>query len=267
VAAIDKDTATVIGIVLAGGTGSRLAPLTLVSNKHALPMGNVPMLHHSVDLLAKIGIRRVIIVCGDADAARFMRYFKDGSAFGVAITYTYQDRAGGIAEALGLCRAFAGGDKAFVVLADNGVQYVDVLARAVQEFGHPDHWRDAAVFTKEVAHPEHYGVAVYDAAGKVTDIIEKPANPPSNKAVTGFYLYPPDVFEVVQTLVPSMRGELEITDVNTWYLRQGYLHSYELEGVWWDAGESLQQYQAMHRYVLEHGCNHWLHAREEPRAG
>lgn len=255
-----------IGIVLAGGTGSRLAPLTYVSNKHALPMGNVPMLHHAVDLLAKIGIKRVIIVCGDADAARFMRYFKDGSSFGVAITYTYQDKAGGIAEALGLCRAFAGGDKAFVVLADNGVQYVDVLAKAVREFGHPDRWRDAAIFTKAVKHPEHYGVAMFDEQGRVTGIIEKPKDPTSNKAVTGFYLYPPDVFDVVQTLVPSTRGELEITDVNTWYLRENRLHSFELEGYWWDAGESLEQYQAMHRYVLENGCNHWQHSPTEEEA-
>ena len=252
-----------IGIVLAGGTGTRLAPLTLLANKHALPLGNVPMVHHSVDLLAKIGIHRVIIVCGDSDAAKFMRYFKDGSNFGVSVTYTYQDRAGGIAEALGLCRAFASGDQAFVVLADNGVQYVDVLARAVRELGHPDHWRDAAIFTTPVQEPRHYGVAVLDDDGRVTNIIEKPKNPPSNLAVTGFYLYPPDVFDAVATLVPSARGELEITDVNTWYLRQGRLRCYELEGFWWDAGESLQQYQAMHRHVLEHGCNHWQHAPKE----
>ena len=131
-----------IGIVLAGGSGTRLAPLTLLANKHALPLGNVPMIHHSIDLLAKIGISRVIVVCGDSDAAKFMRYLKDGSAFGVSISYTYQDRPGGIAEALGLCRAFAGGDQAFVVLADNGVEYVDTIAQAVRELGHPEHWRD-----------------------------------------------------------------------------------------------------------------------------
>lgn len=246
-----------IGIVLAGGTGTRLAPLTLVANKHALPLGNVPMIHHSIDLLHKVGVRRAIIVCGDSDAAKFMRYLKDGSAFGVSLSYTYQDKAGGIAEALGLCRGFAAGDQAFVVLADNGVQYVDTLARAVRELGHPDHWREAAIFTTPVEEPRHYGVVARDAAGGVAAIVEKPADPPSNLAVTGFYLYPPDVFEVLPALVPSARGELEITDVNNWYLRQGRLRMYELEGHWWDAGESLAQYQAMHRHVLEHGANHW----------
>lgn len=256
-----------IGIVLAGGTGTRLAPLTLLVNKHALPLGNVPMIHHSVDLMAKIGVERVIIVCGDSDAAKFMRYLKDGSAFGVQLSYTYQDRPGGIAEALGLCRSFAAGDQVFVVLADNGVQYVDTLATAVQELGHADHWRDAAIFTTPVAEPQHYGVIARDGQGRVTAIVEKPKDPPSNLAVTGFYLYPPDVFDIVTTLVPSARGELEITDVNNWYLRQGRLHMYELEGYWWDAGESLSQYQMMHRHVLEHGANHRkrsVHPPEDP---
>lgn len=255
-----------IGIVLAGGSGTRLAPLTLLANKHALPLGNVPMIHHSIDLLQKIGIGRVIVVCGDSDAAKFMRYLKDGAAFDVQLTYTYQDRPGGIAEALGLCRAFAAGDQVFVVLADNGVQYVDTLAQAVRELGHPDHWRDAAIFTTAVDEPQHYGVIARDPAGRVTAIVEKPKQPPSNLAVTGFYLYPPDVFDVVRTLVPSARGELEITDVNNYYLRERRLCMYELDGAWWDAGESLAQYQAMHRYVLEHGANHWRLPPEQPAA-
>jgi glucose-1-phosphate thymidylyltransferase len=246
-----------IGIVLAGGTGTRLSPLTILANKHALPLGNVPMIHHAVDLLAKIGITRAIIVCGDSDASKFMRYFKDGSRFGVSLSYTYQDRPGGIAEALGLCRAFASGDKAFVILADNGVQYVDTLARAVRELGHTDQWRQAAVFTARVDHPEHYGVVQLDENGKVIAILEKPKHPPSDLAVTGFYLYPPDVFEILPTLVPSQRGELEITDVNNYYLREGRLTMYELEGHWWDAGESLAQYHSMHHHVLKYGANHW----------
>ncbi|MCL4544853.1 MAG: sugar phosphate nucleotidyltransferase [Chloroflexi bacterium] len=248
-----------IGIVLAGGSGTRLAPLTFLANKHALPLGNVPMIHHAIDLLAKIGITRAIMVCGDSDAAKFMRYLKDGAAFGVSLSYTYQDRPGGIAEALGLCRAFAGGDKAFVILADNGVQYVDTLARAVRELGHTDQWRQAAVFTTRVEHPEHYGVVKLDDRGSVQAILEKPKNPPSHLAVTGFYLYPPDVFDILPTLVLSQRGELEITDVNNYYLRDGRLSMYELDGFWWDAGESLEQYQAMHQYVLEYGANHWQH--------
>jgi glucose-1-phosphate thymidylyltransferase len=252
-----------IGIVLAGGSGTRLAPLTLLANKHALPLGNVPMIHHAIDLLAKIGISRVIVVCGDSDAAKFMRYLKDGSAFGVSVSYTYQDRPGGIAEALGLCRAFADGDQAFVVLADNGVEYVDTIAGAVRDLRRPERRRDAAIFTTPVAEPQHYGVIARDADGTVTAIVEKPKLPPSNLAVTGFYLYPPDVFDVVPTLAPSARGELEITDVNNWYLRQGRLRMYELDGYWWDAGESLSQYQMMHRHVLEHGANHW----KQPPAG
>ena len=226
------------GIILAGGLGSRLFPLTKITNKHLLPVYNRPMIHWPLLAMVEAGIRDIMIVTGGNFAGAFLQLLGNGREFGLRdIHYTYQEGEGGIAAALSLAEHFVDGDRCCVILGDNVVEksikpYVDAYAK--QKSG-------AHIVLREVPDPERFGVCEFSAAGAITRIIEKPASPPSNKAVTGIYMYDEYVWEVIKTLKPSGRGELEITDVNNAYLRRGDLGYSHMDGWWTDAGtfESL----------------------------
>ena len=225
------------GVVLAGGTGSRLFPLTKVTNKHLLPVGHEPMIFHPVKKLIEAGIREILIVTGTEHMGAVVGLLGSGKDFGCELTYRVQDEAGGIAQALGLARRFGRGGRLVVVLGDN--IFESSLAPFAAAFRKQPH--GAKILVKEVPDPGRYGVAVTEA-GKVVRIIEKPKDPPSALAVTGVYFYDENVFEVIKDLRPSSRGELEITDVNNAYIARGELTFDVLPGWWTDAGtfESLK---------------------------
>ncbi|AFV24606.1 nucleotidyl transferase [Methanolobus psychrophilus R15] len=218
------------GIILAGGTGSRLYPLTKVTNKHLLPVYDKPMIYYPLQTLIDAGIKEIMIVSGRGHAGHFLELLGSGADFGVRLTYEIQDAAGGIAQALSLTESFADNDKVTVILGDNIFQ--DNIKDAVQNFKQGAH-----IFLKSVPDAQRFGVAEVDANnGHVLGIEEKPANPKSDFAVTGLYIYSKDVFEVVKTLKPSGRGELEITDVNNHYIRKDAMKFSMLDGYWSDAG-------------------------------
>jgi glucose-1-phosphate thymidylyltransferase len=217
------------GVILAGGTGTRLKPLTDVTNKHLLPVFDKPMIVHPLETLKQIGIDEICIVTGGEYIADFMRFLGSGSNFGVRFTYKIQDGPKGIAHALLQSEDFFKDQKVIAILGDNIFEKVDVPKEALED-------DNAYVFLKEVKNPQRFGVAVFDGNGNVTYIEEKPKEPKSNFVVTGLYIYPNDVFNFIKTLKPSQRGELEITDVNNWYLNQGRLKAIKLEGYWSDAG-------------------------------
>ena len=222
------------GVVLAGGTGSRLDPLTRATNKHLLPVGDKPMAQWAVDFLLEAGIDDLILVTGGDHVDDFRRYF------GESLHYAQQERAGGIAEALGLARDFAGGDRVVVMLADN--IFSAPITDTVRNFERQS--RGARVLlahVRETEHLRHLGVPrIVD--GRIAEIVEKPVDPPARYAVTGVYCYDADVFDVVARLEPSARGELEITDVNNHYVREGTLEHDVFDGYWGDAGESIDAY-------------------------
>ena len=222
------------GIVLAGGTGSRLDPLTRVTNKHLLPVGERPMVQWAVDYLAEAGVGELLVVTGADHVDDFRAYF------GEEVRYAKQERAGGIAEALGLAREFAAGDRIVVLLADN--IFGGSIAPVVQNFeAQQSGARVLLARVREVEHLRHLGVPRLED-GRIVEIVEKPETPPSGLAVTGLYCYDADVFDVVEQLEPSARGELEITDVNNHYVREGTLEHDVFEGYWGDAGESVDAY-------------------------
>ena len=227
------------GIVLAGGKGSRLYPLTKITNKHLLPVYNKPMIYYPVQTLVDAGIRDILIVTGGNHAGDFLQLLGNGREFGLSIVgYSYQEGEGGIADALKLAEDFAEGEKVCVILGDNIIQ--KGIAAAVADFERQE--KGAKILLKEVDDPERFGVAeIMD--GKVVNIVEKPEQPASNYAVTGIYMYDETVFDKVRTLVPSGRGELEITDVNNAYIREGNMTSAVLEGWWTDAGT----FESLHR--------------------
>ena len=221
-----------MGIVLAGGTGCRLFPLTKITNKHLLPIYDRPMIYYPIQTLVDAGIRDIMIVTGGRNSGDFLRLLANGKEFGLKhINYTYQEGEGGIADALGLAQHFADGQKICVVLGDNIIER-DIRQAAetfeAQESG-------AHILLKEVPDAERFGVAEV-SGGKVVGIEEKPNRPKSNYAVTGIYMYDASVFDKIHTLVPSRRGELEITDVNNAYIREGNMTFSYLEGWWTDAG-------------------------------
>ena len=225
------------GVILGGGLGSRLYPLTHATNKHLLPIYDRPMVFYPIATLVNAGIDEVIIVTGGPHAGDYLRVLQNGRHLGLRhLEYTYQEREGGIAEALALCEDFAAGESIVVILGDNTTD-ADIRP-AVENFGD-----GALIFLKEVHDPERYGCPVFDHADarKILRIEEKPKQPQSNFAVSGLYLYDRHVFEQIKRLKPSGRGELEITDVNNFYLQDGLLRWEELEGFWSDAGtfESL----------------------------
>lgn len=224
------------GVILAGGKGTRLGELTKVTNKHLLPVGPYPMVYHPLYKLTGAGMTDVLLVSGTEHMGDFVELFGSGKDYGCRLTYRVQDEAGGIAQALGLAELFCTNSRAVVILGDN--IFEDTLVEMMADADRQPDW--AWVALKEVHDPGRYGVAALDGA-RITDIEEKPKNPKSNWAVAGIYVYPPDVFQVIKSLKPSGRGELEITDVNNYYLKQGRLGSTKLTGYWTDAGtpESL----------------------------
>ena len=225
------------GVILAGGTGSRLFPLTKVTNKHLLPVGQEPMIFHPVKKLVEAGVHEILIVTGTDHMGDVVALLGSGREFGCEFTYRVQDQAGGIAQALGLARRFGRGGRLAVILGDN------IFEASIRPF--VDNFRrqpaGAKILLKEVPDPGRYGVAVTEGA-RVVRILEKPAEPPSALAVTGIYLYDESVFEIISELRPSGRGELEITDVNNAYIARGTMTYDTLPGWWTDAGtfESLR---------------------------
>jgi glucose-1-phosphate thymidylyltransferase len=220
------------GIVLAGGTGSRLYPLTKITNKHLLPVYDKPMIYYPIQTLVDAGIRDLLIVTGGRNSGDFLRLLANGKEFGLKhINYTYQEGEGGIAEALALAEHFAEGEKICVILGDNIIE--GSIRGAVEAFTRQE--RGAKILLKEVSDAGRFGVAEIQG-DKIVGIEEKPKRPKSNFAVTGIYMYDESVFEKTRYLKPSARGELEITDVNNAYIRENTMTFGYLEGWWTDAG-------------------------------
>ncbi len=220
------------GVVLAGGTGSRLFPLTKITNKHLLPIYDRPMIYYPIQTLVEAGITDIMIVTGGRNSGDFLRLLANGKEFGLKhINYTYQEGEGGIADALALAEHFADGHKICVILGDNIIE--GSIRPAADAFRKQD--RGAHILLKEVHDAERFGEAEVDG-GRIVGIEEKPKRPKSNYAVTGVYMYDASVFEKIKTLVPSHRGELEITDVNNAYIGEGSMTFSFLEGWWTDAG-------------------------------
>ena len=220
------------GVVLAGGTGSRLFPLTKITNKHLLPIYDRPMIYYPIQTLVEAGITDIMIVTGGRNSGDFLRLLANGKEFGLKhINYTYQEGEGGIADALALAEHFADGHKVCVILGDNIIE--GSIRPAADAFRKQDH--GAHILLKQVHDAERFGVVEVDG-GRIVGIEEKPKRPKSNFAVTGVYMYDASVFEKIKTLVPSHRGELEITDVNNAYIGEGSMTFSFLEGWWTDAG-------------------------------
>jgi len=226
------------GVILAGGLGTRLFPLTKVTNKHLLPVYDRPMIYYPLQTLVGSGITDIMIVTGGTSAGEFLRLLGNGKEFGLKhLNYTYQQGEGGIADALSLAEHFVGGEAVLVMLGDNILERP--ITEAVTEF--KNNPTGAKILLTEVEHPEWYGVVDLEGQ-RVVNIIEKPEKPRSNLVAIGVYLYDNNVFEMIRQVEPSARGELEITDVNNLYVRQGLMRFHEVEGWWADAGESFPMY-------------------------
>jgi glucose-1-phosphate thymidylyltransferase len=252
------------GLICAGGSATRLEELTRVANKHLLPVGRWPMVYYPLQLLQRIGVRDVLLVTGQHHAGQFIDLLGNGRVhargsdemlFDLDLTYKVQVEPGGIAQVVGMAREFAGSDRLVVCLGDN--IFEQAQADAIRS------WDDGAlVFVKEVPDPEHFGVVAYNGDGTVTDIVEKAgrvdtryAEPPSKDAVVGLYCYPPDVFDLIDGLEPSSRGELEITDVNRVYAQQGRLNVRRVDGWWHDGGKHWGDLADLGRLIEETGAN------------
>jgi len=254
--------AGVKGIILAGGSGSRLYPLTRITNKHLLPVYDQPMIYFAIQQLVGAGIDRILIVTGGNHAGEFLPLLGNGAAFGLKhLDYTYQEKPAGIADALALARHFVAGDEVCVVLGDNIFEHS--IAPHAERFRQQG--GGARVLVADVEHPEWYGVPTL-RGGRIVRIEEKPSQPASRLAVAGCYFYDPDVFSVVETLVPSKRGELEITDVNNAYLEKELLQHDVVDGYWADCGESFASYLRAQNLVAERGANKTAAAGEKARA-
>ncbi len=225
------------GVILAGGTGSRLHPLTKITNKHLLPVYDKPMIYYPLQTLVNAGITQILLVTGGRNSGDFLRLLANGKEFGLNhLNYTYQEGEGGIADALNLAEHFADGDQICVILGDNIIE--KDIRHAVEDFQRQE--RGAKILLKEVHDAQRFGVAEL-SGDRIVGIEEKPLHPKSNYAVTGIYMYDQTVFDKIRHLVPSRRGELEITDVNNLYIREGSMSFSYLDGWWTDAGtfESL----------------------------
>ena len=233
------------GIVAAGGIGTRLYPLTFITNKHLLTVYDEPMIYYPIRTLVKAGIKDVVVVTGGPHAGHFIRALKDGRDLGLEhIYYTYQEREGGISQAIACAEPYCENENVAVILGDNCTD--TDISKEVQEF------QDGAmIFLKKVPDPQRFGVPKFDLGNNIVEIIEKPQIPPSNYAVTGLYLYDRTVFDRIRGLRPSERGELEVTDLNNSYLRGGKLRWSELNGFWQDAGsfESLYEVNTYWRNI------------------
>ena len=255
------------GLVCAGGEATRLGELTRVSNKHLLPVGRWPMIYYPLQLLERAGLDDVLIVTGKGHAGQMIDLLGDGRLrergtdqplLSLDLSYKVQTEPGGIAQVVGMARDFARGEKLVVVLGDNIFERSQ--ASAIGQWAAGDD--RALIFVKAVPDPENFGVVVYDGDGRVTDIVEKAGvvdmrydAPPTDEAVVGLYCFPADVFDVIDRLEPSSRGELEITDVNRHYAKEGRLDVVRVEGWWEDAGKHWQHLAEIGRLVEETGAN------------
>ncbi|MBI4280676.1 NTP transferase domain-containing protein [Candidatus Uhrbacteria bacterium] len=234
------------GVILAGGRGTRLAPLTKVTNKHLLPVYDRPMIFYPIANLMAAGVTDILIVTGRGHAGHFVELLESGQSFHCRFSYAVQEEAGGIAQALQLAERFVDNERFITILGDNIFEHD--LAPALDRFARQA--AQASIFLKEVSDPRPYGVAVLEGE-RLVKIVEKPSTPISHLVVTGLYLYTPDVFSVVKQLRPSGRGELEITDVNNHYLARGTLAHEVLGGFWGDAGESFESLLSTSLYMAE----------------
>lgn len=251
------------GVILAGGTGSRLYPLTRITNKHLLPVYAKPMVCYPIEALVGAGVDEVMLVTGGPHAGQFLPLLGNGHELGLSrLQFSYQERAGGIAEALGLCEKFVDGDRMVVMLGDNILG--EAIAPYVENFRRQG--SGGRILLKEMADPahlRHLGVPILNERGQIQYIREKPQMPPSSYAVIGVYMYGPEVFEIIKALRPSGRGELEITDVNNAYVDRGLLEYDVIGGFWGDAGESIEAYYQVIDEVRRHGANKPCAARVE----
>jgi len=242
------------GVILAGGTGSRLFPLTRVTNKHLLPVYDRPMIFYPIQTLVNAGVTDILLVTGGHSAGDFLRLLGNGKDFGLKhINYTYQEGEGGIADALRLAEHFADGGPICVVLGDNIIE--TNIIRACEEFA--ERPQGARIILREVSDPERFGVPVFDG-DRIVRIEEKPKEPKSRFAVIGIYIYDETVFDRIRRLRPSARGELEITDVNNQYLEEGTLSYSVLEGWWTDAG-TFDSLLRANNLVAQDGANKVTH--------
>jgi len=242
------------GVILAGGTGSRLFPLTRVTNKHLLPVYDRPMIFYPIQTLVNAGVTDILLVTGGHSAGDFLRLLGNGKDFGLKhINYTYQEGEGGIADALRLAEHFADGGPICVVLGDNIIE--TNIIRACEEFA--ERPQGARIILREVSDPERFGVPVFDG-DRIVRIEEKPKEPKSRFAVIGIYIYDETVFDRIRRLRPSARGELEITDVNNQYLEEGTLSYSVLEGWWTDAG-TFDSLLRANNLVAQNGANKVTH--------
>ena len=227
------------GVILAGGLGTRLMPLTRVTNKCLLPVYNKPMIYHPIETFVSSGITDILIVCGGNAAGEFLRILGNGEQFGLKhLHYTYQSEPRGIADALGLAEEWADNSPITVILADNLFQ--NPISKAVSNFEESPN--GARIFLSQVKNPQHYGVVEFDKKGRIKCIKEKPKNPKSNWIATGLYMYDSSVWGLIKSLSPSARNELEITDLNNIYHQIGMLQAIKLDGWWMDAGENIDGY-------------------------
>lgn len=238
------------GIILAGGLGTRLFPLTKITNKHLLPIYNKPMIFYPIQTLINAGIRDILIVTGGNNAGDFLKLLGNGKEFGLEhVNYTYQEGEGGIAQALDLAEFFADNDKIVVVLGDNIIE--KNIKRQVEAFEKQK--KGAKILLKKVHDPQRFGVPVFNG-DKIIKIEEKPKEPKSDYAVTGIYMYDSRVFDIIKTLKPSNRGELEITDVNNDYIEKGEMTWDVLDGWWTDAG-TFESLLSASKMAAETGAN------------
>lgn len=240
------------GIILAGGKATRLRPLTLVTNKHLLPIYDKPMIFYPLESMVKAGIKDVLIITGPEHCGHFVNLLRSGREFGLNISYEIQEEAGGLSQAVGLAARFAEGQKMLVVLGDNIFSHD--LSSAVVEFDRQSN--GAKSFFKKMPNPQQYGVPEFDASGHLKRVIEKPKHPPSEFAQVGIYMYDAHVFEYIQQLRPSDRGELEITDLNNVYIQRGEMTYEFLHGWWIDAGTSYDELLRANQLVVAERKKH-----------
>jgi len=229
------------GVLLCGGDGTRLYPLTKVANKHLQRIGRKVMLDYPFEKMIEAGINKFHVIVGGENWAQVPKYLGSGKDRGIDISYSIQDKAGGIAEAIGLAQTFAGNDKICVILGDNLFdQSIRTEVKLFQECEFPS---QCVLFTRRVKDPQRFGVLVKNEAGQAIDIIEKPTEDYGDEIITGIYMFTPDVFDIIKTIQPSARGELEVSDLNRWYVQSGFVKIEALNGNWTDCGtfESLEQ--------------------------
>lgn len=231
------------GIILAGGTGSRLLPLTRVTNKHLLPVGKKPMILHCIDRLTESGIKDIMVITGTEHMGHIVGLLGSGNSIGCELSYRVQEKPDGIAGAIRLCESFVGNEDFAVILGDN--IFEDSLQDHIERFRNRDSKIECSLLFKKVSDPHRFGVGKFEG-NKLVQLLEKPKNPPSDLACVGFYLYSSNAFQKLSDLIPSDRGELEVTDLNQWYVTRGVAAYSELEGWWTDAG-THDSYQLANR--------------------